>query len=282
MIRKRRWRRISKKNIAPLEVFLKTEEPYCVAACSRILHNTPSRNELWGLFNAEGIVEALLLCFHRSFFPVFKGNAAIPIPHFLHYHLLLNPIHALQGLVSDAVIFENAIARLGRTPREKRDYDLMELAKEPPAAYFSAGPGDLEIRKPEAGDIEDVFQLQAAYEKEEVLPEGSELNLPGCRRSAEYIVTRNHSFIAVLDGKSVGKINSNAASYNYRQAGGVYVLPEYRGRGIAQRLGAVFVRSVLADGKKVTLFVKKKNTTAKKLYAKLGFAVIGDYRINYY
>jgi predicted GNAT family acetyltransferase len=281
MIRKKRWRRI-KKNAAALEVFLKAGEPYCVAACSRILHNDASHTETWGFFNAGGAVEAILLCFHQSFFPVFRGNAAIPIPHFLRYHLLVNPLHALQGLVSDAVILENAVAGMGRIPREKRDYDLMQLTKEPPEKYFSAGPAALEIRRPEAEDADDVFKLQAAYEKEEVLPEGAELNLPGCRLSAEHIISRSHSFIAVLDGKTVGKINTGAASYNYRQIGGLYVLPEYRGRGIAQRLGAVFARSVLAGGKKITLFVKKKNTAAQKVYARLGFDSIGNYRINYY
>jgi ribosomal protein S18 acetylase RimI-like enzyme len=282
MIRKKRWRRIVKKNTAALDVFLRAEEPYCVAACSRILHNDSSHNETWGFFSAEGAVEAILLCFHRSFFPVFKGNETIPIPHFLRYHLLMNPLHALQGLVPDAVILENAVAKMGRIPREQRDYDLMELVKEPPAKYLLTGPDALEIRKPVTKDVADVFQLQAAYEKEEVLPQGAELNLAGCRLSAEHIITRNHSFIAVLDGKTVGKINTSAASYHYRQAGGVYVLPEYRGRGIAQRLGAVFARAVLADGKKITLFVKKKNAAAKKVYARLGFDAIGDYRISYY
>jgi hypothetical protein len=135
MIRKKRWRRITKKNAAALEVFLRAGEPYCVAACSRILHNDDSHNETWGFFSAEGTMEALLLCFHRSFFPVFRGNEAIPIPHFLRYHLILNPIHALQGLVSDAVILEKAVAGMGRIPRERRDYDLMQLTKEPPSEY---------------------------------------------------------------------------------------------------------------------------------------------------
>jgi predicted GNAT family acetyltransferase len=282
MIRKRRWRHIAKKDVPALESFLKEQEPYCVAACSRILHNTPSHNKVWGLFSAGGTLEAALLFFQQSFFPMFKGNKTIAAPYFLRFHLLMNPLHAIQGLFSDAEIFENAAAVMGHTPREKRDYDLMELMQEPPAECFSKGPPALEIRKPVPEDSGELFQLQAAYEKEEVLPDGSELNLPGCRFAVESIIRRNHSFIAALDGRLVGKINASAASYNYRQIGGVYVLPEYRNRGIARRLGAVFARAVLADGKKVSLFVKKKNAAAKKVYADLGFTIIGDYRISYY
>jgi predicted GNAT family acetyltransferase len=281
MNKKRRWRHTTKKDAAALAAFLKEREPYCVAACSRMLHY-PSHNEIRGLFSAGGTLEAVLLFFHQSFFPVFKGNPAIPIPLFLSYHLLMNPIHAVQGLAADAVIFENAVARLGRIPRETRDYDLMELVQEPSLECFSAGPPALEIRKPVPEDINEMFYLQAAYEQEEVLPKGVDLDLPGCRFSTERIIRRNHSFAAVLDGRIVGKINSSAASYNYRQIGGVYVLPEYRGRGIAQRLGSVFARTVLAEGKKITLFVKKQNVAAKKVYANLGFTVIGDYRISYY
>ncbi|MDR1429772.1 MAG: GNAT family N-acetyltransferase [Spirochaetaceae bacterium] len=282
MIRKRRWRHITKKNAGLLEAFLKAEEPYCVAACSRLLHNTLRHNEVWGLFSPGGETEAALLCFHQSFFPVFKGNETIPVPYFLRYQLLMNPVHAVQGLLTDAAIFENALAGMGHVPREKRNYDLMELIQEPPSEYFQAGPGALEIRKPDIRDSDDIFRLQAAYETEEVLPKGSRLDLSNCRLSAESIIKRGHSFIAELDGKPVGKINVSAASYNYFQAGGVYVLPEYRGRGIAQALGAVFARSILSDGKKVTLYVKKKNAAAKKVYANLGFSVIGDYRISYY
>ncbi|MDR1177718.1 MAG: GNAT family N-acetyltransferase [Spirochaetaceae bacterium] len=282
MIKKRRWRHITKKTAAALEAFLKTEEPYCVAACSRVLHTTPQHNEIWGLFSVSGEVEAVLLCFHQSFFPVFRGNETVPAPYFLRYQLLINPIHALQGLARDTEIFGNSLAKLGLVPRETRNYDLMELAREPRAEYFSLGPGNLEIRKPSAQDADALFRLQAAYEVEEVLPNGAGLNLSGCRLAAENIIRRDHSFIAVLDKRPVGKINVSAVSYNYSQAGGVYVLPEYRGRGIAQRLGAVFARSVLAEGKKVSLFVKKKNAAAKKVYANLGFSVIGDYRISYY
>jgi predicted GNAT family acetyltransferase len=127
-----------------------------------------------------------------------------------------------------------------------------------------------------------VFQLQAAYETEEVLPDGAKLNAPGCRLSAEHIIRRDHSLVAVLDKKIVGKINVSAASCNYRQIGGVYVLPEYRGRGIARILGASFSRSVISEGKKIVLFVKKNNAAAQKVYSSLGFTAIADYRISYY
>jgi ribosomal protein S18 acetylase RimI-like enzyme len=47
-------------------------------------------------------------------------------------------------------------------------------------------------------------------------------------------------------------------------------------------MAAEFVASLIKDGRGVTLFVKKNNIPAKKLYRALGFAVMGDYRITYY
>jgi predicted GNAT family acetyltransferase len=80
----------------------------------------------------------------------------------------------------------------------------------------------------------------------------------------------------------VGKINTNAASFARVQIGGVYVLPEYRGLGIGRRMTSVFAAELQAQGWGVTLFVKKSNPAAQKIYRRIGFDDAGDYRISYY
>jgi ribosomal protein S18 acetylase RimI-like enzyme len=282
MIKKRRWRPLSKKTMTLLTDFLKEQEPYCVAACARILHHAGSQNKIWMLHNTRGSIDAMLLHFHRSFFPVFRGEQDIPIPYFLPYLLLTNPIHAVQGLASDADILERAIGQTAGLPRERRDYHLMQREGAPGMNVFAGGPPSLAIRRPVPEDADEIFALQAGYEKEEVLPQGSDLDPAKCRLLTEQMIKNEFSLIAVLDGRTVGKINVGAQSFNYCQIGGVYVLPQYRGRGIAQRLGSAFVRGILAKEKKLSLYVKKKNAAAKRVYENLGFTVIGDYRISYY
>ncbi|MDR3193469.1 MAG: GNAT family N-acetyltransferase, partial [Treponema sp.] len=66
------------------------------------------------------------------------------------------------------------------------------------------------------------------------------------------------------------------------QIGGVYVHPAYRGRGIARRLCAELARELLAEGKGLSLFVKKQNPAARSVYRDIGFKTQADYRISYY
>jgi predicted GNAT family acetyltransferase len=171
---------------------------------------------------------------------------------------------------------------LGFQAQERIDYDLMTLDQDPLSECFHQGPINLVLRKPVPEDTEGLFQLQAAYEQEEVLPRDAVFNPAVCRKTLERLLASELILIACLDGKIVGKINTNALSFNCRQIGGVYVRPEYRSRGIAVRMSAVFIRDLLASHQEISLFVKKRNAPARALYRRLGFAYRGDYRISYY
>jgi ribosomal protein S18 acetylase RimI-like enzyme len=192
------------------------------------------------------------------------------------------PVHAVQGLLGNTEILEAALANLGYHAAEQRDYDLMALEKAPGDENPGAVPGGLEFRRPGLADLEELYPLQAGYEKEEVLPRGKILNPAACRLALNSILSKEQSLVACLDKRIVGKINTNAASFTRVQIGGVYVLPEYRGLGIGRRMTAVFARELMVWGQGVTLFVKKSNHAAQKIYRQIGFEDTGDYRISYY
>jgi predicted GNAT family acetyltransferase len=192
------------------------------------------------------------------------------------------PVHAVQGLLGDADLLEAALADFGYHAAEQRDYDLMALEKTPQEDAPGAVPRGLEFRRPDCADLEAMYPLQAGYEEEEVLPRGAALNHAACRLALSNILSKEQSLIACLDRRIVGKINTNAASFTRVQIGGVYVLPEYRGLGIGRRMTAVFAEELIARGRGVTLFVKKNNPAAQKIYRRIGFEDAGDYRISYY
>ena len=264
------------------EAFLRIREELCVAAAARFLTMKESRGHVWYLNGPGDGISALLLHSRQSLLPVFDKNSNIPGPHFLKRFLGKVHIHALQGLREDAELLESLLEDQGYFVTDRIDYDLMSLDTVPRPAALRTGPAALTLRKPAAGDGEQLFALQSAYEQEEVLPKNAVFNPAASRLNLEHLLSSEHMLVAELDGQVVGKINTSAESFTRCQIGGVYVRPDCRGLGIAARMTAVFSQSLLAEGKGITLFVKRRNTAARAVYRKAGFGVLADYRISYY
>jgi ribosomal protein S18 acetylase RimI-like enzyme len=223
---------------------------------------------------------ALLLYAKQSLYPILCGRRDIPVPHFFGRLLRSKPPHAIQGLPEETAPLEAVAAVMGCEKQDQFDYDLMSLDKQP--ALSTAAPFGLCIYKPCFDDIEALFPLQAAYEQEEVIPNGGTFRPEVTRLSLARIIQGERILAAKLDGKVVGKINCNAESFTRFQIGGVYVHPDYRGLGIAKAMAAALTESLFAEGKAVTLFVKKRNAAARAVYSRVGFVYTADYRISYY
>ena len=88
-------------------------------------------------------------------------------------------------------------------------------------------------------------------------------------------------FVALLNGKVVGYIGS------HNVLGEVYitnvaVFPEYRNKGIGEKLIQKFVEEIQNENAEfITLEVRKSNVSAIKLYEKCGFCAVGE-RKNFY
>jgi ribosomal protein S18 acetylase RimI-like enzyme len=262
--------------------FLRSHEYYYVTACAKFLRKQPPHEQIWYLTNQDRGISAMLLRFGGMFFPVFGDIQDPPLPRFMKSFAGRIPVHAVQGLLDEAEILEAALAKLGYRAAEHRNYDLMTL--DGPPERRSPGPNlrGLTLRRPDFTDLEAMYPIQAAYEKEEVLPRGAAFNPAACRFSLSNILAHEQSLIACMGDRIVGKINTNASSFSRLQIGGVYVIPEYRSRGIGRRMTADFVGDLITQGRRLTLFVKKDNPAAQKIYRQVGFKTIGDYRISYY
>ncbi|MDR3276326.1 MAG: GNAT family N-acetyltransferase [Treponema sp.] len=274
------------------EQFLRDRELSCVNACYRFLHRDSSRDLVWLLrerpgraANSNASTPALLIHSHGILFPVMGGDRRdIPAPGFLDRFIRRVHIHAVQGLREDARFMEALLRLRGAEPADIIDYDLMKLGQGgfPAPESLRAGPVGLELRKALVKDAEALFPLQAAYEREEVLPRGAGFSPEVCRLNLARLLANQTVLAAWLDGRLVGKINTNARAFSCTQIGGVYVLPEYRRQGIAARMTAALAAELAAAGRTVTLFVKKRNQAARRVYLRTGFVAVGDYRISYY
>jgi ribosomal protein S18 acetylase RimI-like enzyme len=280
---RQRWQKMKKKDIAAVEALLQSHERWCMNACYRYLNRRSKKDSVWLLKNRAGDITALMVRYQLSLLPVLgviKNEEPIPPPHFLRGFLGMVPVHSLQGRKADMLIMEAALEKLGLYAAEKLDYDLMCI-DHPPSGFHTPCAG-LTFRKPSSADMNALVALHAAYEQEEVLPTASEFSAATSRMNIERIFAKEQIYVAELDGRLIGKINTNATTFTRCQVGGVYVLPEYRGRGIARRMAGEFITGLVAQGRGISLFVKKTNSAARRVYQRIGFEMLGDYRINYH
>ena len=282
-----KWRKVPADERCKAEAFLMEREKFCVAACARFLHIDENRGHVWRLGGRECEISSLLIHCRRILFPVFNENSAITGPRFLNRFLGKMHVHAVQGLRRDAELLETLMEDQGYFAAERIDYHLMSLDADlghdaDINKNRKSGPAGLVLRKPVPGDEESLYSLQAAYEQEEVIPGNSAFNPASCRLSLNRILSSEQVLVAELDGQVVGKINTSAESFTRYQIGGVYVRPDCRGIGIGVKMTEVFCESLLAQGKGITLFVKKRNAAAASIYRKAGFSVLADYRISYF
>ncbi len=292
------WQKLKQNNIFAAETFLRSVERDYVSACGRFLSRNVSNAIVWVLQNKKGEIKGLLINSRSTLIPVLPaiephassvtsfglcgGKSKIPSPAFLKKLFEKKKIHSVQGLRNEVLVFENEIKNMGAKSVDIFDYDLMSLDNVPAQNSFSAGPSNLVLRAPQLTDLDALAPLQAAYEQEEVLPKGSAFSPAASRVNLANIIARRQILIAEICGRLVGKININAVSFTRYQIGGVFVHPDFRGLGIARRMAAEFVSVLINEGKGVTLFVKKSNAAARRLYTGLGFSATGDYRITYY
>ena len=159
------------------------------------------------------------------------------------------------------------------------DYNLLEYGGTKLEFCLPAG---LALKKCETGDEESLYPLQKQYELVEVLPPGTEHNPARCKLGLRKALENQHVFALFEDSRAVAKAGTNAIGTNFAQIGGVFTDVAFRNKGFATLLTNYAAQWLSEKGKKVILFVKKKNESAKRAYAKAGFAQFGCFKIVYY
>lgn len=138
------------------------------------------------------------------------------------------------------------------------------------------------VRPARRQDLEALLPLAAAYDKEEVLTVLHQYNAAATKAAQRNSLTKYTVYVAEYKGRLVGRAQTNAEGFSREQVGGVYVQPDLRGRGIGRLLMSSLLQDVNRHGRLVSLFVKKHNSAAQRLYASLGFQAVADYSIDYF
>ncbi|MFE9565355.1 GNAT family N-acetyltransferase [Streptomyces sp. NPDC006487] len=150
------------------------------------------------------------------------------------------------------------------------------MVMEQPSTTVTADPGVRRIRKDE---MDLIMPACVAMFTEEVgiSPMTGDGGLLYQARVAE-LVASGRSFARVQDGKVVFKAEIGAATSRACQIQGVWVAPEFRGRGHSETGMAAVVAYALRDvAPVVSLYVNDFNTAARASYHRVGFREVGAF-----
>jgi predicted GNAT family acetyltransferase len=162
------------------------------------------------------------------------------------------------------------------TPREVRpDQPSLAIARDPLLE------GDPAVRRSRPEDFDVLFPACVAMFTEEV---GYSPVIGGNAYESRVreLIGTGRSFVRIDRGprgpRVVFKAELGAVALGVAQVQGVWVDPEYRGRGIAQAGMAAVVRAALAEvAPTVSLYVNSFNSAALAVYRRVGFEQVGTY-----
>ncbi|MEU4568498.1 GNAT family N-acetyltransferase [Micromonospora sp. NPDC023956] len=138
-------------------------------------------------------------------------------------------------------------------------------------------PVDREVRQVRVGEVELLFPAAVAMYTEEVgvsplVDDGGR----SYRRRVTELVRAGRAYARFVDGRVVFKAELAVVTRRTAQVQGVWVDPQWRGRGIAAGAMAAVVRdALLRVAPTVSLYVNDFNLPARRVYQRCGFRPVG-------
>ncbi|PIE98164.1 MAG: hypothetical protein CR988_04345 [Treponema sp.] len=169
-------------------------------------------------------------------------------------------------------------------PYRIQNYDLLSFTGENAKLIENTSPCDLDIKFSPCTvyDIEGLLPLQMDYEKTEVRSGYGHVEKRITRLYLKKLLETQQLYKAEYHNKIISKVNTNARGFYCNQIGGMYTMPEFRNLGVAHALVKYMLLRPENKKKTFSLYVKKYNIAAKRLYEKTGFKYITDFRISYF
>lgn len=281
------WRYLGKSDIPFLKKFLCERESWCTSFSSRLIKKNnlvlPEFFDGAVIGKSESnneITSALLVVSDGVWFPIFgssiENNDRQIIKHLLKKRRYT--IFTCMGLEDD---LEKLTGILEARSVDSIKYHYMNTTNLEFPVHSPKIEG-LKCRKAIGSDFYRLSNLQAAYEVEEVVRPNKEFNRAICDGYLASSLKKEIVVVAEYEGTMIAKAQTNAKGFSCYQIGGVYVMPEFRNRGIAECLMENLLSIIAREKKTASLFVKKSNFPAIALYKKLGFRIFGDFRIDYF
>jgi hypothetical protein len=173
-------------------------------------------------------------------------------------------------------------AMMPTVPTARIEYFLMNVSRSDARPALPLQDRRLVVRMADETDADSLFPLQKAYELEEVVVDPHHFNDAQCLKLLRKTLREELVFVAEMDGIPLAKAATNARGFTVDQIGGVFTVPDMRGKGLGRLVVSELLKRVLREKEAACLFVKKRNRPAISLYERLGFAPVTDYLISYF
>ena len=157
-------------------------------------------------------------------------------------------------------------------PREDRPGQPVYVLETPPS------PGDTALRRAVPADVERLLPACAAAHELELGIDPVARDPEGFRWRTSAQIDEGRSWVWLEDDVILFKAEASAWTPSAVQLQQVWVDPEVRGRGYGRRGLADLCRLLLASTPAVTLFVRRENTAAIRLYDAVGMRRALEYR----
>ncbi len=176
---------------------------------------------------------------------------------------------------SEAVLdlWDRIGAHWGQARDVRPNQPLLVATQDPPIAP------DPQVRLVRPSEVDQLFPAAVAMYAEEVgvsplLDDGGR----GYRRRIAELVKGKRTYARFVGDRVVFKAELAIVTKRTAQVQGVWVDPEYRGRGLASAAMATVVRDALHRlAPTVSLYVNDYNTPARSVYARCGFVDAGTF-----
>ncbi|MEU7616980.1 GNAT family N-acetyltransferase [Micromonospora rifamycinica] len=138
-------------------------------------------------------------------------------------------------------------------------------------------PVDPEVRRVRPNEVHRLFPAAVAMYAEEVgVSPLADDGGRAYRRRVEDLVRAGRAYARLVDGEVVFKAELAVVTRRTAQIQGVWVAPQWRGRGIATAAMAAVVRdALLRVAPTVSLYVNDFNRPARRVYERCGFHPVG-------
>ncbi|MGH2515758.1 MAG: GNAT family N-acetyltransferase [Ktedonobacterales bacterium] len=267
-------RRLREADRTGLTAFLDADPAFSIFPRGNLEHFSLNTTfvRYWGLFRSGKLSAALMMVGHRAalYAPVGMGMgplAEVAVREGIEFTM------GRADLV-DEVMAHYASGDVER--REEHHLAGLRTTKSPGFPRVDTPPGAL-IRRATTKDVPALTRLYLGSDGFE------ELNEEQVRRVMGNRVRSMRTYVAVAGaGMSlVAACSTSAETPHAAMIGGVWTAPEARNRGYSTAVVAALARELAEQGPRPYLFYLLENAPAARVYAKVGFAVVGRWSVAY-